>query len=153
MPFDLEPGDPPNPAGPFPNPFAATQLPERFTSDGPRRMFFAPDGTPRRGRAAEAGHHGGRRRDHVGAAASIPFFGTSAAAPHAAAIAALVLSGNPGATTADLRDAFNSTALDLTPAGHDNRTGHGVIRADRVLAHTGPRRSRSSAPVRRPSRR
>jgi hypothetical protein len=46
LPFDLEPGDPPNPAGPFPNAFTAAQLPERFTSDGPRRMFFAPDGTP-----------------------------------------------------------------------------------------------------------
>ena len=46
LPFDLEPGDPPNPTGPFPNAFAATQLPERFTSDGPRRMFFAADGAP-----------------------------------------------------------------------------------------------------------
>ena len=40
------PGDPPNPGGPFPNPFTAAQLPERFTSDGPRRMFFEADGTP-----------------------------------------------------------------------------------------------------------
>ena len=46
LPFDLEPGDPPNPTGPFPDAFAAAQLPERFTSDGPRRMFFAADGTP-----------------------------------------------------------------------------------------------------------
>ena len=61
----LEPGDPPNPAGPFPNAFTAPQLPERFTSDGPRRMFFAPDGTPAEVVRAEAGHHRGRRRDHV----------------------------------------------------------------------------------------
>jgi subtilisin-like proprotein convertase family protein len=133
---DLEPGDPPNPVGPFPNPFTAAQLPERFTSDGPRRMFFAPDGTP-----AEIV----RQKPDITAADGVttslddfdPFFGTSASAPHAAAIAALVLSGNPGATTADLRDAFDSTALDLAPAGVDGRTGHGVIRADRVLAHTG----------------
>ena len=133
---DLEPGDPPNPAGPFPNPFTSAQLPERFTSDGPRRMFFAPDGTP-----ADVV----RQKPDITAADGVttsvdgfdPFFGTSASAPHAAAIAALVLSGNPGATTADLRDAFNSTALDLVPAGVDGRTGHGVIRADRVLAHTG----------------
>jgi subtilisin-like proprotein convertase family protein len=136
FPRDLEPGDPPNPAGPFPNPFTAAQLPERFTSDGPRRMFFAPDGTP-----AEVV----RQKPDITAADGVttsvdgfdPFFGTSASAPHASAIAALVLSGNPGATTADLRDAFNSTALDLAPAGYDTRTGHGVIRADRVLAHTG----------------
>ena len=136
-PFDLEPGDPPNPAGPFPNPFTGAQLPERYTSDGPRRVFFAPDGTP-----AEAV----RQKPDITAADGVStsldepfatFYGTSASAPHAAAIAALVLSGNPGATTADLRDAFNSTALDLAPAGVDGRTGHGVIRADRVLAHTG----------------
>ena len=46
LPFALEPGDPPNPRGPFPGVFTVAQLPERFTSDGPRRMFFAADGTP-----------------------------------------------------------------------------------------------------------
>ncbi|HEX5621391.1 MAG TPA: S8 family serine peptidase [Solirubrobacteraceae bacterium] len=136
-PFDLEPGDPPNPAGPFPNAFTAAQRPERFTSDGPRRMFFAPDGTPAEVvRAKPDITAADGVRTSVGAPFD-PFFGTSASAPHAAAIAALVLSGNPGATTADLRDAFNSTALDLAPAGVDGRTGHGLIRADRVLAHTG----------------
>ena len=40
LPFSLEPGDPPNPSGPFPGSFTAAQLPERFTSDGPRRVFF-----------------------------------------------------------------------------------------------------------------
>ena len=70
-------------------------------------------------------------------AAFRPFFGTSAAAPHAAAIAALVLSGNPGAGTADVREAFEATALDLTPAGIDGRSGHGLVRADRVLEFTG----------------
>ena len=65
-----------------------------------------------------------------------PFFGTSAAAPHAAAIAGLV----PRATRrgdAEVREAFNATALDLAPAGVDNRTGHGMMRADRVLDYTG----------------
>ena len=36
-----------------------------------------------------------------------------------------------------MRDAFNATALDLAPAGVDGRTGHGVLRADSVLAYTG----------------
>ena len=65
------------------------------------------------------------------------FFGTRAAAPHAAAIAALVLSGNPAATETDVREAFEATALDLVPAGVDDRTGHGILRADRVLEYTG----------------
>jgi subtilisin family serine protease/subtilisin-like proprotein convertase family protein len=145
LPRALEPGDPPNPAGPFPNPFTAAQLPERFTSDGPRRVFFNADGT-----SITPGNYsstGGavRQKPDITAADGVntslddfaPFFGTSAAAPHAAAIAALVLSGNPGATTADVREAFDATAFDLTPAGVDGRTGHGLIRADRVLAYTG----------------
>jgi subtilisin-like proprotein convertase family protein len=145
LPFDLEPGDPPNPSGPFPNPFTTTQRPERFTADGPRRIFFSAAGaaiTP-----GNFTHTGGtlRHKPDITAADGVstglaefdPFFGTSAAAPHAAAIAALVLSGNPDATTADVRRAFNATALDLAPAGVDNRSGHGVIRADRVLSYTG----------------
>jgi subtilisin-like proprotein convertase family protein len=141
----LEPGDPPNPAGPFPNPFTAAQLPERFTSDGPRRVFFNADGTE-----ITPGNYsstGGtvRQKPDITAADGVttslddfaPFFGTSAAAPHAAAIAALVLSGNPGAGTADVREAFGATALDLAPAGVDGRTGHGIVRADRVLSFTG----------------
>ncbi len=145
LPFDLEPNDPPNPAGPFPAAFTASQLPERFTSDGPRRVFFHPDGTPIT--PGDFSSTGGavRMKPDITAADGVntsvddfaPFFGTSAAAPHAAAIAGLVLSGNPGLTTADVRQAFAATALDLTPAGVDARTGAGIVRADRVLAYTG----------------
>lgn len=136
LPVDLEPGDPPNPSGPFPHAFTAAQKPERFTSDGPVQIFFAANGTPDRQV---------RQKPDITAADGVrttiadlnPFFGTSAAVAHAAAIAALVVSGNPGATTATVRRAFDATALDLTPAGVDGRTGHGLLRADRVLAYTG----------------
>ena len=66
-----------------------------------------------------------------------PFYGTSASAPHAAAIAALALSGNPGLSNEEIRSALTGTAFDLAPNGYDNRTGHGVIRADSVLRNTG----------------
>lgn len=145
LPFDLLPGDPPNPSGPYPNVFTKSQKPERFTSDGPRRMFFNANGT-----AITPGNFtatGGtvRAKPDVTAADGVrtsvdgfdPFFGTSAAAPHAAAIAALVLSGNPGASTSVVRLAFTATALDLAPTGRDNRSGLGIVRADLVLAHTG----------------
>jgi hypothetical protein len=141
----LELGDPPNPAGPFPNPYTSEQLPERFTSDGPRRMFFHPDGTPIT--PGNFGSTGGEVRQDPDIAAAdgvrtslgpfSPFFGTSASAAHAAAIAGLVVSGNPGADTAFVREAFDETALDLAPPGVDARTGQGVLRADRVLDVTG----------------
>ncbi len=139
LPFDLEAGDPPNPSGPYPNLYTAAQAPERFTSDGPRRMFFQPDGTP------FAGGPIVRQKPDITAADGVttgvngfaPFFGTSAASPHAAAIAALALSGNPGLTNARLRAAFEATALDLAPAGADTRSGRGLIRADLVLKNLG----------------
>jgi subtilisin-like proprotein convertase family protein len=141
----LELGDPPNPAGPFPNPYTPEQLPERFTSDGPRRVFFHPDGTPIT--PGDFSSTGGavRQKPDIAAADGVstslgpfsPFFGTSASAAHAAAIAGLVVSGNPGTDTADVREAFDETALDVVPAGVDERTGQGIVRADRVLALTG----------------
>ena len=136
LPFDLEPGDPPNPRGPFPGVFTSAQLPERFTSDGPRRMFFDAAGAPAPQTRAKPDFTAAD-----GVSTSVDgfeeFFGTSAAAPSAAGIAALVRSGNPTATIADVREAFTATALDLTPAGPDNRSGRGILRADSVLAYTG----------------
>ena len=130
-----QPGDPDSPSGPYPGVFRASQKPEIFTSDGPRRVFFAPDGSP-----APAV----RKKPDFTAADGVstslsdysPFYGTSAAAPHAAAIAALVLSGNPGKGAAFVRNAFQATALDLAPAGWDERAGGGILRADLILRRT-----------------
>ena len=145
LPFDLETGDPPNPAGPYPNAFDSSSKTERFTSDGPRRVFFEADGTPIT--PGNVGSTGGevRQKPDLTAADGVltsvsgfdPFFGTSAAAPHAAAIAGLVLSGNPGIDPAEVRDALISTAIDIGAPGVDPVTGHGVILADRVLGYTG----------------
>ncbi|GGR36123.1 hypothetical protein GCM10010168_63170 [Actinoplanes ianthinogenes] len=145
LPFDLETGDPANPAGPYPNVFTKQTKPERFTSDGPRRIFYKADGTPIT--PGDFTSTGGvvRTKPEITAADGVvtsvpdfsPFFGTSAAAPHAAAIAALALSGNPGMTNTEIRTALTGTALDLAPTGYDVRTGNGVIRADLLLRNTG----------------
>jgi hypothetical protein len=58
-----------------------------------------------------------------------PFCGTSAAAPHAAAIAALVKSTNPALTTAQIRTALTSTALDIEAPGGDRDSGAGLLNA------------------------
>jgi hypothetical protein len=57
-----------------------------------------------------------------------PFSGTSAAAPQAAALAALVLSRHPNWTPAQVREALRSAAVDLAAPGHDYETGYGRLR-------------------------
>jgi hypothetical protein len=56
-----------------------------------------------------------------------PFSGTSAAAPQAAALAALLWSRHRTWTARRLRHALFASAHDLGPAGHDYETGYGLI--------------------------
>ena len=55
------------------------------------------------------------------------FFGTSAAAPHAAAIAGLLLERYPDLTPNQIRLAMRLTALDIEAAGVDRDSGTGII--------------------------
>jgi Ca2+-binding RTX toxin-like protein len=57
------------------------------------------------------------------------FFGTSAAAPHAAAVAALLKQANPSLTPNQIYDRLELTAKDISSAGFDNLTGNGLINA------------------------
>ena len=145
LPFALEPGDPPNPPGPFPGPFTAAQLPERFTSDGPRRMFFGADGTPIT--PGDFSSTGGavRQKPDITAADGVitSVDGFDAVLRHVGGGAARRRDrraravGQPGRATADVREAFEATALDLAPAGVDGRTGARDRPRRPVLDYTG----------------
>ena len=61
------------------------------------------------------------------------FVGTSAAAPHAAGVAVLLLQAKPNLTVAQLYSSLESTAIDIGPAGYDADSGWGLIDATAAL--------------------
>jgi len=121
-------------------PFTGAANPnEPFSSDGPRKIFFSPNGTPLTPGNLLFGTNGGvtlQKPDITAADGTsaktpgfLPFFGTSAAAPHAAAIAALILQVQPAWTPAQVLAALKSTALDSMAPGIDRDSGAGVAMA------------------------
>ncbi len=63
-----------------------------------------------------------------------PFFGTSAASPHGAGIAALLRGVLPALTSADVRNVLSTNAVDIGPAGFDAASGAGRLDAFAALA-------------------
>lgn len=62
------------------------------------------------------------------------FFGTSAAAPHAAAVAALMKGAKPSTDPAEIYATLEATALDMGAPGVDFSSGHGFVRADAAVS-------------------
>jgi subtilisin-like proprotein convertase family protein len=138
----------------------ATTPIETFSSDGPRRIFFDRDNQPINPAlpGATFASRGGvtRAKPDIAAADGVtttlpagsglnPFFGTSAAAPHAAAIAGLVKAAVPTATPARIRAAIIAGALDVEATGSDRNSGRGIISAFNSLTRAGARTAVSLA--------
>ncbi len=60
--------------------------------------------------------------------------GTSGATPHAAGVAGLIKSLNPGLDTGALYQLLRDTAVDMGPQGFDTQTGYGRLDAGAALA-------------------
>ena len=129
--------------GPYPNEFTAANAVEPFSDDGPRRMFFKPDGTPYTpGNFSSTGGQVFAKPDFTtadgvttSATGFDPFFGTSAAAPHAGALAALALSYDSTLTPAQAATALVQGTVQIAAPGPDNRdAGAGILLAPNIFA-------------------
>lgn len=128
--------------GPFPNPHTSANTVETFSSDGPRRIFYNADGTPiTPGNVSSTGGQLLQKPDITAADGSatttpgfIPFYGTSAAAPHAAALMALLKSASPASTNTQLYNAMVSSAIDIEAPGTDRDSGSGIFMPLRAMA-------------------
>ncbi|MFH1807223.1 MAG: C25 family cysteine peptidase [Pseudomonadota bacterium] len=114
---------------------------EYFSSDGLRRIFFDAAGN-----ALTPGNFsstGGvvRQKPDLAAADGVacattgfdPFYGTSAAAPHAGAVAALLWSLFPTASNEEIRARLLASAIDIEAPGIDRDSGVGIVDAYSAL--------------------
>jgi len=118
---------------------------ETFSSDGPRKIFYNPDGssiTPGNYLFATNGGTTLLKPDVTAAdgvytmtPGFLPFFGTSASSPHAAGIAALVVQARPSYTPAQVKIAIIKSALDNMADGPDANGGYGVAMASGAVAY------------------
>ena len=121
---------------------ADNQAPESYSSDGPRKIFYNPDGSAITSGNFLFGTNGGTTLAKVDLTAAgcgqtaLPeslfstFCGTSAAAPTAAALAALVKSVNPSLSYPQVVSTMKNTALP-SKTGYNSRTvGVGIVMAN-----------------------
>lgn len=127
------------------------QNPASFTSAGPVTILFNPDGTRKATPEIRQKPDFAAIQDtdttffppfpgnDIDGNGFPNFPGTSAAAPHAAAIAALIKQANPNFTPEQIYQRLESTATDIGEPGFDDLTGFGLINAyDAVFGSAKP---------------
>ncbi|HUU91784.1 MAG TPA: S8 family serine peptidase [Phycisphaerae bacterium] len=109
---------------------------EDFSSRGPSTIYtnFSTQTSTERDALDVCGIDGVQTKVGQGGYFFNPFFGTSAAAPHIAGIAGLLLEIESTLTPADIQDLITGNAVDIGDAGYDDVSGYG--RADAVATVT-----------------
>jgi subtilisin family serine protease len=115
--------------------YATAQGSIPFPADGPEVIAVgAVDSTGQRAAYSSCGPNSRQPKPDLVAVVPFPsvwrprpFSGTSAAAPQAAGLAALVWARHADWTAAQVREFLQSSARDLGPVGHDYETGFGMI--------------------------
>lgn len=117
---------------------------EGFSSAGPASILFDDDGvrltTPELRASPDLVGPDGTNNTFFGtdigfdADTDPNFFGTSAAAPHVAAVAALLLEVNPSLSPQQVYDILQSTAIDMGAVGFDDESGAGLVDARAAVA-------------------
>lgn len=103
---------------------------EYFSSIGPSRIYSYPSYSfVDRAKPDLVAVDGNQITGAGGFGSGGRFYGTSAAAPHAAACAALVWSAFPGLLNVDVKQRLLDHAVDLGASGYDNTYGYGRIDA------------------------
>ena len=109
------------------------------SSEGPRKLFFTPDGhpydTPKDIKKPDVTAADGVTTSVPNPNKNFqPFFGTSAAAPQVAGIAALMWSKYPSLKAEDIKDALRKSAIQIEGSEEWNPlSGYGIVNAMRAL--------------------
>jgi subtilisin family serine protease len=111
---------------------------QKYSSRGGTPILIDAEGNPTK-RAIQ------RRKPEIvavdGVKTSVPGFerfpGTSASAPHAAGVAALLLEQQPKAKPTDVCNALSNTAIEMGPKGFDFDSGYGLVNAEKALGWNG----------------
>jgi subtilisin family serine protease len=108
-------------------------IPWQIALDGPGKTWVPTLAVGRESRAAVLKNLGKRVHVNLRGVDYAWFPGTSMAAPHVSAVAALVWSARPTMKPDEVREVLERTAKDLGEEGHDARYGHGLVQAKAAL--------------------
>jgi len=128
---------------------------EPYSSAGTTPIFFTTTGMPtvdpRADKPEIVAPDGGDTTffgsDDIDGTGFPNFFGCSAAAPHAAGVAALMRQVSPSSSPATIYATLEATAIDMGPPGFDNDSGFGLVQAYAAVCALAECRALAPAPM------